>query len=279
METELNHTDEDLEIKRLVEEVFRIYGYDFRNYAEASLRRRIVRAKELFGFSRVGEIEARIQSDRAFFQRLLSELTVSVSEMFRDPEVYRSLADEVLPVLATYPSIRIWHAGCSTGEEVYSMAILLKEAGLLDRSTLYATDIDPLALQKAKAGVFPASAMQKSTENYLKAGRREEFGSYYTADYGMAIIDRSLKQNVVFAEHNLATDSTFSEVHLVVCRNVFIYFDKVMQNRALKVFYESLIFKGFLCIGSKESLEFTDYRDVFGKLNDASRIFQKSEAS
>lgn len=277
MELDQNYNDENVAINDLCEEIFVVYGHDFRNYAEASLHRRILRAKEIFGLSGVNEITRRIRTDRTFFQKLLIELTVTISEMFRDPYVYRVLAEEVLPVLATYPSIRIWHAGCSSGEEVYSMAILLKEEGLLERSTLYATDINPLALQKAKAGVYPVSEMRKFTENYHNAGRRAEFGRYYTVDYDMAIFDRSLKKNLVFAEHNLATDGVFSEVHLVVCRNVFIYFNKPMQNRALNLFYESLLFKGFLCIGSKESIDFTDYRYNFSKIMQDSRIYQKLE--
>lgn len=277
MELEKAISDEDTEINLLLETIFVIYGYDFRHYAESSLRRRILRAKERFGFSTISQIEVRIQSDKSFFQNLLSELTVTVSEMFRDPHFYQVLAAEVFPVLATYPSIRIWHAGCSTGEEVYSMAILLKEEGLLERSTIYATDINPLAIQKAKSGVFPASEMRTSTKNYQKAGRRESFGDYYTCSYNVAVIDRSLKENVVFAEHNLATDGVFSEVHLVLCRNVFIYFNKPMQNRALKLFCESLLFKGFLCLGSKESLQFTDHSSVFAEVNAAARIYQKRE--
>ncbi len=268
---------EDREIERLIDAILVTHGYDFRHYAEASLRRRILRASDRFGFATIGEIEAKVLTDASFFSRLLSELTVTVSEMFRDPEVYRLLATDVLPVLATYPSIRIWHAGCSTGEEVYSMAILLKEEGLLERSTLYATDINPAALQKARAGVFSASDMQKATTNYQRAGRREAFGNYYSASYGAAVIERELKDRIVFAEHNLATDEVFSEVHLVVCRNVFIYFDKPMQSRALRIFHESLLFKGFLCIGSRESLEFTDYEPHFAEVSHAGRIYQKRE--
>lgn len=277
MEQENTDTAQNLAIDFLTETIFVTYGYDFRQYAEASLRRRILRAKERFGFSSIHEITARIQSDRAFFQILLTEITVTVSEMFRDPDVYRAIADEVLPILATYPSIRIWHAGCSTGEEVYSMAILLKEEGLLERATIYATDINPLALQQAKSGIFPTSELPRYTENYQRAGRSADFSRYYTAGHGMAIFDRRLRENMVFAEHSLSTDGVFSEIHLIVCRNVFIYFNRTMQNRALKLFCESLPRSGFLCIGSKESLEFMDYRETFRKFSRTSHIYQKSE--
>ncbi len=277
MDPKPSSSTDDAEIARLLETIFRLHGYDFRQYAAASLRRRILRAKEHFGLESVAQMEKKICGDKAFFPQFLSELTVTVSEMFRDPHVYRVLAKEVLPVLATYPSIRIWHAGCSTGEEVYSMAILLKEEGLLERSTLYATDINPLALQKAKAGIFSASQMQNATENYQKSGRTQAFGDYYTAEYGAAVLDRSLKENVVFAEHNLATDGAFSEVHLVVCRNVFIYFNRATQNVALQLFCDSLPFAGYLCLGTKESLDFSAYSQVFAVVSADARIYQKRE--
>ncbi|HYX36377.1 MAG TPA: protein-glutamate O-methyltransferase CheR [Oligoflexus sp.] len=273
LESEDQATNE--EIALFIKAIHQSYGYDFRDYAPASLRRRVLRARELFECASITELQARAVRDKTFFALLLSEMTVTVSEMFRDPKVYRKLIDEVFPVLATYPSIRIWHAGCSTGEEVYSMAILLHEEGLLKRTTLYATDINPTALRKARSGVFTTEEIQISTANYQKAGRLGSFSDYYTADYGSVLMDRSLRDKVVFAEHNLATDSVFSEVHLILCRNVMIYFNRAMQNRVLKTFYDSLLFKGFMCLGPKETLSFSDYQNVFSEINLDARIFQK----
>lgn len=271
------HADSQIDtaITTLIEALRSEYGYDFCDYAHASLRRRIVRAHTHLGFASVEHMQAALLRDKILFSQFLCELTVTTSEMFRDPDVYRILATRVIPVLASYPSIRVWHAGCSSGEEVYAMAILLKEAGLLSRTTIYATDINPRALQKARSGIYTTTEIHKATANYQRAGGLRSFADYYTAAYDSVVMDRSLKENIVFAEHNLATDAVFSEVHLVMCRNVMIYFNRAMQNRVLTTFYDSLLFKGFLCLGTKETLEFSDFVHVFTPIDREARVFQK----
>jgi chemotaxis protein methyltransferase CheR len=224
----------------------------------------------------VSELQARVMHDPQAFAQLLQYLTIPVTEMFRDPEYYQTVRSQVAPLLETYPSLKIWIAGCSTGEEVYSMAILLKEEGLLERSLVYATDINPQSLEAARRGVFPLDRMRLYTENYQKAGGRHAFSDYYTAAYGGALFDRSLVENVTFADHSLATDSVFSETHFVSCRNVMIYFNRRLQNRVLGLFHESLCHRGFLGLGSKESIEFSSYADRFETLARRERLFRKA---
>ncbi|MDY6950760.1 MAG: protein-glutamate O-methyltransferase CheR [Thermodesulfobacteriota bacterium] len=270
---------EDIEINLLLEALFLKYGYDFRNYARASLRRRVLHALSMEGLQHVSEMQHRLLNDLSFCERLVLDLTVNVSEMFRDPSFYLALRREVIPALKSYPFLRIWLAGMATGEEVYSVAILLKEEGLYERSKVYATDINEVVLQKARQGIFPVDSMRTFTKNYQRAGGRESFSNYYTANYNSAIMDRSLKEHVTFASHNLATDSGFGEMHLILCRNVLIYFDRELQDRVLCLFRDSLCDEGFLCLGTKETIEFSQVCDDFHAHVPEEKIYGKKEVS
>ena len=266
---------ERIEIELLLEGVFRHYGFDFRSYAYASIRRRLWKRVEAEGLRSVSELQALVLHDSAAMDRLLLDLSISVTAMFRDPDFYAVFRREVVPLLRTYPFIRIWHAGCSTGEEVYSAAIVLEEEGLLDRSRIYATDINDRVLKQAKAGIFPLNRMQEYTENYIKAGGKRSFSEYYTAMYDGALFSPSLTRNTVFSQHNLVTDRTFSEFHMVFCRNVLIYFDRALQDRVHSLFYDSLVMFGILALGSKESLRFSQYEDCYEMLHVKERIYRK----
>ena len=239
----------DIEIRLLAEAVFMRYGHDFRDYARASLKRRVLQAQQRMGASSISQLQTRVLHDPDDFARLLQYLTVPVSEMFRDPAYFLALRRHVLPVLGTYPSIKIWVAGCSTGEEAYSLAILLHEEGLLARTILYATDINHASLDRARQGIFPLEAMRGFTRNYQLAGGARAFSDYYTAAYGGALFEKALRDSITFADHSLATDAVFSETHLVSCRNVLIYFNRTLQDRALGLFHESLARRGFLGLG------------------------------
>jgi chemotaxis protein methyltransferase CheR len=267
--------NENLEIQLLLEGIYRKYGYDFRSYAQASVKRRILRRLAASGLGNVSEMLHAALYDQTFFETLLRDLSISVTEMFRDPSFYRAFREKVLPLLSTEPFIKIWHAGCATGEEVYSMAILLHEAGLYQRSRIYGTDMNEAALVEAREGIFPADRVKEYTASYQAAGGVESFGDYYVAHHGAVIMDRSLKENVVFADHNLVTDSAFGEVHAVVCRNVLIYFNQELQDRALALFRESLSEGGFLCLGTKESLYFSQCEDDFETFVPGQKIFRK----
>jgi chemotaxis protein methyltransferase CheR len=245
------------ELEILLNDLLEVYGYDFTSYSKASLSRRVNRLFILDRFPSFAEYRFRLKNDEVFFKRFVEEITVNVTEMFRDPSFYHALRQEVLPVLATYPLIRIWHAGCSTGEEVYSMAILLMEANLLHKSLLYATDINPDVLEKAKAGIFPLSEMRQYSENYIQSGGKLDFSSYYTAKYEHAKFREELSSRMIFATHNLVTDRSFNEFQLVLCRNVMIYFDKELQERVLRLFDNSLENLCFLGLGSRETLRFS----------------------
>jgi chemotaxis protein methyltransferase CheR len=263
------------DVRSLVHSIYQIYGYDFRGYTQQSLQRRIHFVMKRSGIENFSSLQEHILTDSAFFWDILGHLTVTTSEMFRDPEFYAALVEEVLPRLATYPSIKIWHAGCSTGEEVYSLAILLRKANLLHNAIIYATDVNPHALDKARAGVYPMASMQKATENYRSIIPDGDFSRNYVANYGMAAIDRRYREHIVFAEHNLVTDSVFSEVQLILCRNVLIYFDQALQERALKLFDESLCHRGFLALGIKESLRFSLLGPGYDEVVPQTRIYQK----
>jgi len=266
---------EKVEVELLLEGIYRHYGFDFRSYAYASLRRRLwkrIRAEKL---GSVSGLQERVLHDRDAMERLLLDLSVNVTSMFRDPNFYRAFRTKVVPLLRTYPFIRIWHAGCSTGEEVYSMAILLREEGLYERARVYATDINEVVLQQARAGIFPLEKMQEYTQNYLRAGGARSFSEYYTAAYGGALFSPSLRENVVFAQHNLVTDRSFSEFNVILCRNVMIYFDRSLQNRVHALFYESLPTYGILVLGSKESLRFSKYEDCYEALDPREKIYRK----
>ena len=268
---------EDIEIRLLLEAIYQLYGYDFRSYSPASMRRRIMHRLTMSGFSTVLEMTDRVLRDRQFFVTLLNDLTVNVTEMFRDPEFYKAFREEVVPVLKTFPFIKIWHAGCSTGEEIYSMAILLEEEGLYERAMLYATDIDKNVLAAAKKGIYPIHAFKQYTDNYRRAGGRQSLSDYATARYDSVIMEQRLKRNIVFADHALATDQVFGEMHVILCRNVLIYFDRPLQQRVFKLFGESLDMGGFLCLGTKESLRFSGNEESFDVVNRSLRIFRKRQ--
>ena len=265
----------DIEIRLLIEAVYLRYGHDFRDYAPASLKRRVLQARERMGAASVSALQERVLHDAAEFARLLQFLTVPVSGMFRDPPYFLALRRHVVPVLRTYPSLKVWVAGCSTGEEPYSLAILLHEEGLLDRTILYATDINTASLDKARQGIFPLDHMQAFTRDYQRAGGTRSFSDYYTAGYGGALFERRLRERITFADHSLATDAVFSETQLVSCRNVLIYFNRQLQNRALGLFHESLSHRGFLGLGSKETLDFSAFADRFEAVSRPERLYRK----
>uniref|UniRef100_UPI00130E6542 CheR family methyltransferase n=1 Tax=Pseudomonas fluorescens TaxID=294 RepID=UPI00130E6542 len=266
----------DIEIRLLIEAIYLKYSYDFRDYSGASIKRRVHHALRQLECRTVSALQERVLHDPGMFMQLLQYLTIPVSEMFRDPGHFLAVRQEVVPLLRTWPSVKVWIAGCSTGEEVYSMAILLREEGLLDRTIIYATDINPRSLEKAKQGIYSMQDMQAYAENYRMAGGRRDFAEYYTAAYGNAIMDSSLRENVTFADHSLATDSVFSETQLISCRNVLIYFNKDLQDRAFGLFHESLCHRGFLVLGSKETLDFSNYAERFEPLVKPERIYRKS---
>jgi chemotaxis protein methyltransferase CheR len=270
----------DLEIRLLLEAIFDRYHYDFRAYAMASLKRRLVQACDRLGAATLSGLQERVLHEPESFSVLLQYLTVQVSDMFRDPEFFLALRRQVLPILATYPSIKVWCAGCSTGEEAYSLAILLHEEGLLDRSIIYATDINAQALREAAAGVYPLARLRGFTENHRRAGSRTSLSDYYhsspAASSESAILDQALRRRITFSDHSLATDSVFSEVHLITCRNVLIYFDHTLQARALGLFTEALVSRGFLGLGSKESLRFTAAAERFTEFSMPERIYRKT---
>ncbi|MBB5281933.1 chemotaxis protein methyltransferase CheR [Rhabdobacter roseus] len=258
---------EEEEIDILLNDLFDIYGYDFTNYSRASLKRRITRLYGLDKFPSFAELRYRVRTDSTYLRRFVEEITVNVTEMFRDPLFYKCLRAEVLPSIAAKPFIRVWHAGCSTGEEVYSMAILLKEANLLHKSLLYATDLNPEVLEKARKGIFGLNQLKQYSENYIESGGTKDFSSYYTAHYGQAKFDEELAQKMVFSTHNLVSDRSFNEFDLILCRNVLIYFDKDLQDRVLNLFYESLSPLGYLALGAKETLKFSTIQSQFKPMN------------
>jgi chemotaxis protein methyltransferase CheR len=263
------------EVTLLLNDVLEKYGYDFTSYAPASINRRVNHLFHTDRFPSFAEYRYRIISDPAYALRFVEEITVNVTEMFRDPSFYRALRKEVLPVLATYPVIRIWHAGCSSGEEVYSFAILLQEAGLLQKAVIYATDINTGVLEKGRKGIFPLSQMQQYSRNYIDAGGREDFSSYYTANYEYAKFRGYLGEKIIFSPHNLVTDGSFNEFQLIICRNVLIYFNKKLQDRVLTLFSDSLEQLGFLALGSKETLHFTSVTNKFRQLENKEKIWRK----
>lgn len=266
-------TDEQVDL--LVGDLIDRYGYDFSDYSRASFKRRVTRLMDQDRFLSFAEFRFRLLEDVNYLTRFVEQVTVNVTEMFRDPHFFRVLREQILPVLGTWPMIRIWHAGCSTGEEVYSLSILLHEANLLHKSVQYATDINPSVLERARAGIFPLSQMKQYSENYILSGGRQDFSSYYTAQYNSAKFDSALGRRVVLATHNLVSDDTFNEFQLILCRNVLIYFDKVLQDRVMHLFYDSLETLGYLALGSRETIKFTAVADKFRQLEDRERIWRK----
>jgi len=267
---------ENTEIKLLLDAIFLRYGYDFRRYAKASIRRRVIQFMQTSGLASISEMIPRLIHDESFFQQMAMEFSITVTEMFRDPTMFLSLRQCVLPLLKSYPSFKIWHAGCATGEEAFSLAILLHEEDLEKRATLFATDFNDQALKKAREGILEMDQAKLYTQNYQLAGGTDSFSGYYHARYGALAIKQSLKKNITFANHNLVTDHVFSETHLILCRNVMIYFNKELQERVMGLFYESLVHGGFLCLGMKESLLFSKYQDKFKVIDRKHKIFQKT---
>ncbi|HJR66902.1 MAG TPA: protein-glutamate O-methyltransferase CheR [Gemmatimonadaceae bacterium] len=266
---------ERIEIQLLLEGIYRHYGFDFRAYAYASLRRRIWKRIDSDGLKTISALQDRVLHDPAMMERLLLDLSINVTAMFRDPGFYVAFRRDVVPALRTYPFIRIWHAGCSTGEEAYSMAILLEEEDLYDRARIYATDINEVVIRKAKEGIFPLDRMQEYTQNYLRAGGTRSFSEYYTAMYDGALFAPRLMRNIVFSQHNLVTDRSFAECNVILCRNVLIYFDRTLQQRVHKLFHESLPMYGYLGLGSKESLRFTGFEDNYEAVDRREKIYRK----
>lgn len=271
-------TNENIEIQLLLQAIYLKYGYDFRNYAKASVKRRILQSLTRSGLKSISEMQHRILYDEKFFSTTLLDLSINVTEMFREPSFFRAVRERVIPLLRNEPFIKVWHAGCASGEEVYSLAILLKEEGLYERTQIYATDFNQDILHKAKDGIYSLGNMREYTQNYKKAGGLSSFADYYTARYDNAIMDSSLRENVVFADHNLATDGVFGEMNLIFCRNVLIYFDKELQERVIGLFRDSLCDGGFLCLGSKESIRFSEYSRDFEDVALGEKIYRKRPA-
>jgi len=268
---------ERIEVDLLLEGIYRHYGFDFRSYAYSSLKRRLWKRIFAEGLSSISELQSRVLHDPNMMEKLLLDLSINVSAMFRDPAFYKCFREKVVPVLRTYPFIRVWHAGCSTGEEVYSMAILLEEEGLYERARIYATDINEVVLQTARNGIYPAERMQEYTQNYLRAGGTSAFSEYYTAKYDAAIFSEALRRNVVYSQHNLVTDRSFSEFNVILCRNVMIYFDRPLQERVHTLFYESLVPFGYLGLGSKESLRFSKYEACYEQVDEREKLYRRTQ--
>ena len=266
---------DEIELALLLEGVYRRYGFDFREYAPASLRRRVWRRVHAEGLTTLSALQDRLLHDPSCMERLLLDLSINVTAMFRDPSFYAAFRQKVVPLLRTYPFTRIWVAGCSTGEEVYSLAILLHEEGVSDRARIYATDINESVLEVARAGVFPLDKMREYTQNYIKAGGERAFSEYYLAKYDGAQFQRSLVDNVVFAQHNLVSDRSFNEFNVIVCRNVMIYFDRALQDRVHRLFYDSLVTFGVLALGAKESIHFSPHESSYEELDAAERLYKK----
>ena len=264
-----------IEMRLLLDAIFSRYHYDFRSYASASLKRRLSQALSRMGCATISALQEKILHDPRAFPHLLEFLTVQVSDLFRDPEVYLALRRDVLPVLATYPSLKIWVAGCSTGEEAYSFAIMLAEEGLLDRTLIYATDINDESLNRARSGIYPLERVKQFTLNHRESGGRGSLSDYYHAAHDNAVMAPYLRERITFADHSLATDSAFSEVQLISCRNVLIYFDRELQDRAMGLFKESLCHRGFLCLGTKEAVRFSAHAAAFEEFRGPERLFRK----
>ena len=266
---------EHIGLSLLLQAIFERYGYDFRNYARASVERRARYVMSMEKLNSISEMIPRVLNDEVFFERLVYHFSITVTELFRDPFVFLSLKEKVFPVLRTYPFIKIWHAGCATGEEVYSLAILLMENDLYERSTIFCTDFNDEAIAFGKQGIYNIKSMKEASMNYQKAGGEKSLSTYYHAGYDSISIDKTLKRKITFANHNLVSDGIFGEMNLILCRNVMIYFDTVLQNRVLHLFSDSLINGGFLCLGTRESLRFSDVEDKFEVFAEDEKIYRK----
>lgn len=265
----------DIEIPLFLEAIFQKYGYDFRDYSKAHIKRRLMHRMAIGKFDSISLMQDKVLKDKSFLISLLEDLSINVTEMFRDPEFYSSFREHIVPNLRTYPFIKIWHAGCATGEEVYSLAILLKEENLLDRCQIYATDFNRRVLDIAKLGIYSNQDLEKFNRNYIESGGKGKLSDYYTLKYGSLKLDQSLSKKIVFADHNLVTDTVFAEVNLILCRNVLIYFNKDLQNKVINLFYQSLSSSGFLCLGTKESLRFTQLESNFANIDSSQKIYKK----
>ncbi|MEL7586017.1 MAG: protein-glutamate O-methyltransferase CheR [Prolixibacteraceae bacterium] len=271
-----NSDTADIELDLLLQAIQMKYGYDFRNYNKAHLKRRINQRLKMSALNTISELQNKVLWEKDFCQVFLQDLSINVTEMFRDPEFYLAFRKKVISHLKTYAHIKIWHAGCSTGEEVYSLAIMMKEENLLPRVQIYATDINKSVLDTARQGIYSKKEMELYSVNYHAAGGKGQLSDYYTAKYGSVLFDKSLSKNIVFADHNLVTDGVFAEVNLIFCRNVLIYFDKFLQNKVLGLFSDSLARRGFLCLGTKESLAFTDLENGFETVDERLSIYRKN---
>ncbi|MDF2154537.1 protein-glutamate O-methyltransferase CheR [Vibrio sp. CAU 1672] len=267
--------DEQLEIQLFLEAIYRKYGYDFREYSVAHTRRRLEYRRAAEGMKNYSEMLHKVIYDPRFFEQILLDLSINVTEMFRDPWFYKKVREIVLPHLKTYPFVKVWHAGCSAGQEVYSMGILLEEEGMNERAQLYATDFNEAILEKAQKGIYPMDLVRQYTTNYQASGGLNSFSDYYTADYEHVIIKNRLRDNVLFTPHNLATDGVFGEMNVIFCRNVLIYFNRELQNKVFQLFYDSLVPGGFLCLGSKESLRFSGIAEKFELVSEREKIYRK----
>jgi len=265
----------NIELHLLLEAIFLRYGYDFRNYSKAHIKRRILHRLGTSQLSTVTELQDKILRNREFFGELLNDLSINVTEMFRDPDFYRSLRENIIPKLQTYAYFKAWHAGCATGEEVYSLAILFQEEGLLGRCQVYATDFNRKVLETAKEGVYQKLDMEQYERNYQLSGGKKKLSDYYKSMYGSVIFNKELSNRIVFADHNLVTDSVFADVNLIMCRNVLIYFEKELQEKVLGLFYESLVPSGILCLGTKESLKFSRVEQLFEVIDEKQKIYKK----
>jgi chemotaxis protein methyltransferase CheR len=271
-----NVENERIEVELLLRAIYLKYGYDFRGYSKASIKRRVLRTLSMTGLKTISEMQHSLLYDQRFFEKLLLDLSINVTAMFRDPSFYEAVRKKVIPVLKAKPFIRIWHAGCATGEEVYSMAVLLKEEGVYEKARIYATDFNEEVLKKAREGIYPIDRLKEYTHNYKNTGGLSSFADYYTARYEHVLMDKSLKENIIFTDHNLVTDGVFAETDMIVCRNVLIYFCRDLQNRVFRLFRDSLIENGILCLGPKESVRFSNHSDEFEDMVKEEKIYRKN---
>ncbi len=267
---------EDIEVDLFIEAIYRKYGHDFRGYSKAHMKRRILNRVHLAQYPSIPALMHDVLRSQELFEQVQADFSINVTEMYRDPPFFQFLREEIVPLLKTYPKVKVWHAGCSSGEEVYSMAILLKEEGLYDRVQIYATDFNEAVLQRAKEGIFPLDAVKEYTANYQRSGGLSTFSDYYTAGYDSVIMDQSIKQNIVFAQHNLVTDGVFGQMHVIICRNVLIYFTKPLQDQVFHLFDESLRVGGYLCLGTKETLHGSSVMDQYLAVEDTLKIYRKT---
>jgi chemotaxis protein methyltransferase CheR len=276
MSIPINITDEEL--AEILQLLLNQYGYDFTNYSHTSLKRRLLHFMNSSHIQTLYDLKYNLINQKEFFTQLLQTITINVTDMFRDPLFYKALREKIFPALATYPLIKIWHAGCATGEEVFSLAILLHEQNLLNRCRIYGTDLNSFNLTKAEKGIIPLNDMRKCIQRYREAGGKSDFSEYYTAKYDHVLINKELRKNIFFSHHNLVTDNVFNEFQLILCRNVLIYFDPLLQNKVINLLYNSLSSLGYLAIGLKESLLFTDLNSKFDNIHPALKIYRRREA-